>query len=60
MDDRSKTCTVISENMPMGDELNQFLKDEGGYILGSCDVNFENMQFVEPAASFKKGEWTCF
>ena len=39
MDDRSKTCTIMCENMPMCDELNQLLKDEGGYIFGSCDVN---------------------
>ena len=57
MDDRSKTCTIMCENMPMCDELNQLLKDEGGYIFGSCDVN---MQLVEPIASFEKGEWTCF
>ena len=43
--------------MPMCDELNQLLKDEGGYIFGSYDVN---MQLVEPIASFEKGEWTCF
>ena len=42
MDDRSKTCTVMSENVPMGDELNQLLKD---IFLGV-------MQLVEPTASF--------
>ena len=46
MDDRSKTCTVISENMPMGDELNQLLKD---ILLG---VVMSIMQLVEPTASF--------